>query len=138
VLILIAGGLSALRTPKIGSFEYTIQLNSFPTDLRALGDLPIKSVNDAMVYIRDVAHVRDGTPPQTNIVHVNQSRSVLLSVLKNGAVSTLAIIDGIKQKVAETVPTLPEGLQIDFLGDQSLFVSAAIENVLHEGIIAAA
>jgi len=130
--------INPVGSQKIGSFEYTIQLNSSPTDIRALGDLPIKSVNDAMVYIRDVAHVRDGNPPQTNIVHVNGSRSVLLSVLKNGAVSTLAIIDGIKSKVAEAMPALPDGLKIDFLADQSLFVSAAIENVLHEGVIAAA
>jgi len=130
--------INPVGSQKIGSFEYTIQLNSSPADVKALGDLPIKSVNDAMVYIRDVAHVRDGNPPQTNIVHVNGSRSVLLSVLKNGAVSTLTIIDGIKRKVADAMPALPDGLRIDFLGDQSLFVSSAIENVLHEGVIAAA
>ena len=72
-----------------------------------LGDLPIKTVNGAMVYIHDVAHVRDGNPPQTNIVHVDGSRSVLMQVLKNGSVSTLAIIDGIKQKLVEIKDLLP-------------------------------
>ncbi len=86
-------------TEKIGSFEYAIQLNNAPSAIADLADLPIKSVNGAMVYIRDVAHVRDGNPPQTNIVHVDGSRSVLMQILKNGSVSTLAIIDGIKQKL---------------------------------------
>ena len=83
------------------TFEYTIQLNNAPSAIEELGDLPIKTVNGAMVYIRDVAHVRDGNPPQTNIVHVDGSRSVLMQVLKNGSASTLAIIAGIKQQVAE-------------------------------------
>ena len=92
--------LTPAGTQKIGSFEYTIQLNNAPTNHSALGDLPIKSINGAMVYIRDVAQVRDGNPPQTNIVHVEGNRSVLMQVLKNGSISTLAIIDGVKQKVA--------------------------------------
>ena len=87
-----------------------------------LGDLPIKSVNGAMVYIHDVAHVRDGNPPQTNIVHVDGNRSVLMQVLKNGSVSTLAIIDGIKQKVAEIKDILPSNLKIAQIGDQSVFI----------------
>ncbi len=99
--------INPVGTQKIGSFEYTIKLNNAPTDINALGDLPIKVVNGATVYIRDVAHVRDGNPPQTNIVHVNGSRSVLLSVLKNGAVSTLDIIAGIKTKLTEIMPACP-------------------------------
>ena len=91
-----------------------------------------------MVYIRDVAQVRDGNPPQTNIVHVEGNRSVLMQVLKNGAVSTLAIIDGIKQKVEELKAILPANLNIALIGDQSLFVSAAVSGVIHEGVIAAA
>jgi multidrug efflux pump subunit AcrB len=86
--------INPVGTQKIGAFEYTIQLNNAPSELSALGDLPIKAVNGSMVYIRDVAHVRDGNPPQTNIVHVNGSRSVLLSVLKSGVNSTLDIIAG--------------------------------------------
>ena len=102
-----------------------------------LGDLPIKSVNGAMVYVRDVAHVRDGSAPQTNIVHVDGNRSVLMMVLKAGAISTLDIISGIKQKVVEVKDSLPDALKIGFIGDQSLFVRSAISGVAKEGIIAA-
>ena len=130
--------INPVGTQKIGSTEYTMQLNNAPSDINALGDLPIKAVNGAMVYIRDVAHVRDGNPPQQNIVHVNGNRSVLLSVLKNGAVSTLDIIQGVKDKIAEIKPGLPDALTISFLGDQSVFVRAAVQNVIHEGVLAAA
>ncbi|HEX3870050.1 MAG TPA: efflux RND transporter permease subunit, partial [Pirellulales bacterium] len=129
--------INPVGTQKIGATEYTMQLNNAPSDINALGDLPIKAVNGAMVYIRDVAHVRDGNPPQQNIVHVNGNRSVLLSVLKNGAVSTLDIIQGIKDKIAEIKPGLPDALTISLLGDQSVFVRAAVENVIHEGVLAA-
>jgi CzcA family heavy metal efflux pump len=125
-------------TEKIGSFEYTVKLNNSPSEVQALGDLPIKVVNGATVYVRDVAQVRDGNPPQTNIVHVNGSRSVLLSVLKNGAVSTLDIIEGIRRKVEEIRSSLPDELRIAFTGDQSVFVRSAIDSVIREGIIAAA
>src|SRR5262249_54274582 len=77
-------------TQKIGKFEYSLQLNSAPDAIEGIGDLPVKVVNGATIYIRDVAHVRDGNPPQTNIVHVDGSRSVLLTVEKSGATSTLA------------------------------------------------
>ena len=93
--------ITPVGTEKIGTFEYAIQLNNAPSVINALGDLPIKAVNGAMVYIHDVAHVRDGSPPQTNIVHVDGNRSVLMVVLKNGAVSTLSIIEGVKKKVQE-------------------------------------
>jgi multidrug efflux pump subunit AcrB len=89
-------------TEKIGKFEYTLNLNNAPSDIRELGDLPIKQVNGTTIYIRDVAHVRDGAPPQTNIVHVDGHRSVLLSVLKNGSASTLDIVAGIKQRLADS------------------------------------
>lgn len=125
-------------TQKIGAFEYGIQLNNAPVNYEDLGNLPIKTVNGAMVYVRDVAQVRDGNPPQTNIVHVDGNRSVLLQVLKNGSASTLAIIDGIKTKLQELKPALPEALKIGLIGDQSVFVSGAIAGVVHEGIIAAA
>ncbi|SNR62255.1 heavy metal efflux pump, CzcA family [Methylobacillus rhizosphaerae] len=125
-------------TQKIGNFEYTIQLNNAPSALDDLGNLPIKVVNGATVYIRDVAHVRDGNPPQTNLVHVDGGRSVLMSVLKNGATSTLAIVAGIKEKLAEIKPTLPDELEVRPINDQSIFVSAAIKGVVLEGCIAAA
>src|SRR6202050_2039818 len=148
-----AGGLSAqdvanalaaqnlitpVGTEKIGNFEYAIQLNNAPSLIDDLGNLPIKTANGAIVYIRDVAQVRDGYPPQTNIVHVDGNRSVLMQVLKNGAVSTLAIIDGVKKKAQDIKSILPENLNIALLGDQSIFINAAIGGVIREGVIAAA
>ena len=130
--------ITPVGTQKIGSFEYTVNLNNAPSVISELGDLPIKAMNGAMIYIRDVATVRDGNPPQTNIVHVEGNRSVLMQVLKNGQVSTLSIIAGIKEKVAGLKDTLPNNLDIAVLGDQSVFVSGAISGVVHEGIIAAA
>ena len=125
-------------TQKIGTFEYAINLNNAPSVIKTLGDLPIKVANGAMVYVRDVAQVRDGSPPQTNIVHVDGNRSVLMVVLKSGGVSTLSIIDGVKKKVEEMRPTLPSNLKLTPIGDQSLFVNAAIGGVVREGLIAAA
>ncbi len=93
--------ITPVGTEKIGIYEYAINLNDAPSAIKALDDLPIKTVNGAMVYIHDIGHVRDGSPPQQNIVHVDGNRSVLMFVLKNGAVSTLAIIDGVKKKVQE-------------------------------------
>jgi multidrug efflux pump subunit AcrB len=130
--------ITPVGTEKIGNFEYAIKLNNAPSAISELGDLPIKSVNGAMVYIRDVAEVRDGNPPQTNIVHVEGNRSVLMQVLKNGSVSTLAIIDGIKQKVQELKAVLPDNLNIALVGDQSIFINGAIGGVIREGVIAAA
>jgi multidrug efflux pump subunit AcrB len=129
--------ISPAGTQKIGNFEYTIQLNNSPLKMEGLGDLPIKTVNGAMVYVRDVASVRDGNPPQTNIVHVNGNRSVLMMVLKAGYISTLDIISGIKQKVIDVKDTLPDALKIGFIGDQSIFVRGAITGVAREGVIAA-
>ena len=125
-------------TQKIGKFEYTMQLNNSPTDISGLGDLPIKAVNGAMIYLRDVAQVRDGYPPQTNIVHVDGGRSVLLIVEKSGATSTLAIIQGIKAKMAQLKAVLPAALTVAPIGDQSVFVTGAISSVVREGVIAAA
>src|ERR1035437_6425011 len=139
----VASALAAqnLITPvgsqKIGAFEYVIQLNNSPIKMEDLGGLPIKAVNGAMVYVRDVASVRDGNPPQTNIVHVDGNRSVLMMVLKAGSISTLDIIAGIKQKVIDVKDSLPAALKIGFIGDQSLFVRGAITGVAYEGIIAA-
>jgi multidrug efflux pump subunit AcrB len=130
--------ITPVGTEKIGNFEYNIQLNNAPSAIAELGNLPIKTVNGAMVYVRDVAQVRDGNPPQTNIVHVEGNRSVLMMVLKNGAVSTLAIIDGIKKKVQELKAILPDNFKIALLGDQSIFINAAIGGVVREGVIAAA
>jgi multidrug efflux pump subunit AcrB len=124
-------------TSKIGSFEYVIQVNNSPLKAVDMGDLPIKVVNGATVYIRDVATVRDGYPPQTNVVHVNGTRSVLMMVLKSGYTSTLDIIAGIKSKAAAYKDSLPDALKIGYVGDQGVFVAASIEGVVREGIIAA-
>ena len=129
--------ITPVGTQKIGQFEYNIQLNNSPLKIDELGNLPIKTVNGAMVYVRDVATVRDGNPPQTNIVHVDGNRSVLMMVLKAGATSTLDIIAGIKQKVIDVKDQLPDALKIGFIGDQSVFVRGAIQGVAFEGVIAA-
>jgi multidrug efflux pump subunit AcrB len=140
----VANALAAqnLITPvgsqKIGSFEYAILLNNSPQTIAELGDLPIKNVGGAMVYVRDVAQVRDGNPPQTNIVHVEGNRSVLMQILKNGSVSTLAIIQGIKDKVEQLKSIVPDNMKMSLIGDQSLFINAAINGVIIEGAIAAA
>jgi multidrug efflux pump subunit AcrB len=130
--------LTPAGTEKIGDYEYTINLNNAPSKISDLADLPIKSVRGAMVYMHDVAHVHNGSAVQTNIVHVDGSRSVLLSVFKNGSTSTLDIVSGIKKMLGIIKPSLPDELEIKPIGDQSLFVRASIQGVIREGIIAAA
>jgi len=127
-----------IGTQKIGEQEYTLQLNNAPSVIADLGNLPIKVVNGATIYIRDVAHVHDGNAPQTNIVHVDGGRSVLMSVLKNGSTSTLAIVDGVRSKIAAMKSSWPDALNVVPINDQSIFVRAAISGVAVEGCIAAA
>src|SRR6267142_1036317 len=140
----VANALAAqnLNTPagteKIGDYEYTVNLNSAPSKIAELGDLPIKSVGGAMVYMHDVAHVHNGSAVQTNTVHVDGNRSVLISVFKSGATSTLDIVSGIKKMLQIIKPSLPDALEIKPIGDQSLFVRASIQGVIREGVIAAA
>jgi len=122
---------------KIGPTQYSVSLNNSPTSIAALNDLPVKVVEGATIYMRDVAHVRDGYPPQQNVVHVNGRRSVLLTVLKNGATSTLAIIAGVKQKMPQILLGLPDTLKVQLVGDQSIFVRGAVSGVIREGLIAA-
>jgi multidrug efflux pump subunit AcrB len=124
-------------TSKIGLFEYAVDLNGSPQAVSELNDLPIKTVGNSTIYIRDVAFVRDGFPPQTNIVRVNGQRASLLTVLKNGTASTLDIISGIKALLPQIQAGIPPELNIQQLADQSLFVRASINGVLREGIIAA-
>ncbi|HEX6832537.1 MAG TPA: efflux RND transporter permease subunit, partial [Rudaea sp.] len=128
----------AAGTQKIGSQEYTVNLNNAPSKIEDLANLPIKSVNGTLVYVRDVASVRDGNAVQSNIVHVDGGRSVLMSVFKNGATSTLDIIDGIKDMLETVKPSLPDNLEVKPIGDQSIFVRNAIGGVIKEGVIAAA
>jgi multidrug efflux pump subunit AcrB len=124
-------------TQKIGVQEYTLQLNNAAGAMDDIGNFPIKVVNGATVYIRDVATVRDGNPPQSNIVHVDGAKSVLMSVLKNGATSTLDIVSGVKARLQEIKPTLPDNLEAVPINDQSIFVRAAVKGVAFEGAIAA-
>jgi len=130
-LILPAG------TAKIGGLEYQVETNSSPTSIEALNDLPVKTVNGATIYVHDVAHVRDGFPPQTNIVRVDGQRATLLTVLKSGSASTLDIIRRVRERLPQIASTLPPELRIQPLADQSLFVSSAIDGVLREAVIAA-
>jgi multidrug efflux pump subunit AcrB len=124
-------------TSKIGAFEYAVETNSSPTSIQGLNDLPVKSANGAMVFIRDVAQVRDGYPPQTNMVRVDGQRAALLTILKTGAASTLDIIARVRRQVAQTTAGLPPELKVLALGDQSVFVRASINGVVREAIIAA-
>jgi multidrug efflux pump subunit AcrB len=124
-------------TMKIDRFEYAIETNSAPTIVANLNDLPIKTVNGAIIYIRDVAHVRDGSPPQTNIVRVDGRRAILMNIMKIGSSSTLEIIEGVHSKIDGLKGKLPPQLKISALSDQSIFVRGAINGVVREGIIAA-
>jgi len=124
-------------TAKIGQFEYNVKLNNSPEAVDALNDLPIKSVGGATIYMRDVAHVRDGYPPQRNEVRVDGRRAVLMSVLKSGSASTLSIIDGVKAALPRIQAALPPSLRVSLLNDQSIFVKAAVSGVVKEGVIAA-
>ncbi len=127
-------------TMKVGKLEYAIETNSAPPDVSELNNLPIKTVNGAVIYVRDVAHVRDGFPPQTNIVRVDGQRSALMSILKTGSASTLDIIAGIKAKLptilAQQRVNYPS-LRVTSLSDQSIFVRGAINGVVREALIAA-
>ncbi len=124
-------------TMKVGKFEYQVETNSAPTTIQGLNDLPIREVNGAMIYIRDVAHVRDGFPPQTNIVRVDGQRAALMTIMKNGDASTLDIIKGIFRKLPVVASGLPQQLRITPLSDQSIFVRGAITGVVREGLLAA-
>ena len=130
-LILPAG------TEKIGPYEYNIKLNASPTVVEELNDLPVKAVNGTTIYVRDVAHVRDGFSPQTNVVRVNGKRAVLMTILKTGNASTLDIINRVKKKLDQVKGSLPPALDLHIIGDQSVFVRAAIGGVVREGVIAA-
>jgi len=124
-------------TTKIGPFEYQVETNSAPPQIAELNNLPIRSVNGAMVYMHDIGHIRDGFPPQTNIVRVDGQRASLLSVIKTGDTSTLEIVKGLGAKLDQLKNELPPNLRITPLADQSIFVRASISGVVREGVIAA-
>ncbi len=131
-LILPAG------TEKIGPLEYYIKLNASPTVIDELNNLPIRMRGSTMIYVRDVAHVRDGYSPQTNIVRLEGKRAVLMNVLKTGKASTIDIIKGLYAKLPNVRASLPESMDIRTLSDQSIFVRAAINSVVREATIAGA
>lgn len=124
-------------TQKIGEYEYAVKINNAPATIKEIGDLPIKLADGAIIYIKDVANVYDGSAVQTNIVHVDGSRSVLMSIFKTGNTSTLDVINGIKQRLVEVKDALPENLEVKLIGDQSMFVLNAVNGVVLEGVIAA-
>jgi multidrug efflux pump subunit AcrB len=124
-------------TSKIGQFEYDVALNASPETIQELNDLPVKAAGNSTIYVHDVAHVRDGFSPQTNIVRRNGQRSALLSILKIGDTSTLDIVKEVRGLLPKIAATLPPQLKIEPIADQSLFVRAAIQGVIREAIIAA-
>ncbi len=130
-LILPAG------TAKMGDREFFVRLNSSPTTIQGVNDLPVKVSNGGVVYMRDIAQVRDGFAVQANIVRTNGHRSALMTILKNGQASTLDVVKGIKDQLKKVSASLPPGFEVTPLFDQSLFVSAAIDGVIKEGLTAA-
>jgi multidrug efflux pump subunit AcrB len=125
-------------TEKIGDIEYNVKLNSSPANATDLNNVPIRYVNGTVVFVHDVANVRDGSIPQTNLVRLNGRHAVLMSVLKTGSASTLQIVDSIKRLLPRIRSQLPEDLKIEAHADQSIFVRAAVNSVIREGVIAAA
>ncbi|VFU08566.1 efflux RND transporter permease subunit [Methylocella tundrae] len=129
--------ITPVGTEKIGPFEYTVNLNDSPTKIADFNNMPIKVVNGTVVFMRDVAFVHDGSPPQTNVVQTEGHKAVLISIVKNGSASTLDIIDGVKRLLPSIEQTLPPGVNLKFVNDQSSFVKASVANVVREGVIAA-
>src|SRR5258705_27815 len=123
-------------TAKLGTLEYNVEMNGSPKSVAELNDLPVKTVNGATIYMRDVAHIRDGFSPQTNAVLANGQRGVLMSIYKTGNASTLDIVDRVKAMLVYNVGSYPEGLKVSQFFDQSLFVRASIQGVLREALIA--
>src|SRR5580698_5599706 len=124
-------------TAKIGEFEDDVRVNSSPRTVAELNDLPIKQVGSSTVYLRDVANLRDGFAPQTNIVRQDGHRGVLLSIMKAGTASTISVVEGIRGLLPRVAQTLPPELKIQALADQSIFVKSAVQGVVREALIAA-
>lgn len=123
-------------TTKIDDVEFNISMNSSPVSIAGLNNIPVRTVNGATTYLREVAHVRDGFSPQINIVRQNGERGLLLTALKNGGASTLDIVSRIKTRLPTLLPLLPEGIDVTLLADQSIFVKQAITGVIHEALLA--
>jgi multidrug efflux pump subunit AcrB len=129
--------ITPVGTEKVGKFEYVVDLNDAPTRIAELNNLPIRSVDGVPVYIHDVAYVHEGSPPQTNMVRVNGSNAVLMTILKTGSASTLDVIAGVKALLPKLRQSLPSSLHLEAVGDQSKFVTAAVSSVIFEGVVAA-
>ncbi|WP_395697348.1 efflux RND transporter permease subunit [Methylocella sp.] len=129
--------ITPVGTQKIGVFEYTVDLVDSPKKVADFNDVPVKVVNGAVVFMRDVAYVHDGAPPQTNVAQIDGRKGVLISVVKNGSASTLDVIDGVKKALPTIEAGLPPGVRLELVNDQSGFVKASVANVLREGAIAA-
>src|ERR1700722_19606681 len=123
---------------KVGKFDWSVALNASPVMLEHINDLPVKKVNGTVIFVRDVGYVHEGSPPQTNLVRVNGARAVLMTILKAGSASTLDIISGIKSLLPRVEQSLPAGLDLHAVGDQSVFVKAAVFGVIREAALAAA
>jgi multidrug efflux pump subunit AcrB len=124
-------------TAKIGVFEYDVAMNASPRTVAELNDLPVKVVGNSTIYLKDVAHVRDGFAPQTNVVRQDGQRGTLVTILKTGTASTLDVVSGIRKILPSVIPTLPPALKIQPLADQSIFVRVAVSGVIREAVIAA-
>src|SRR5437763_15270672 len=124
-------------TAKIGEFEDDVAMNASPRTVAELNNLPVRVVGNSTIYLRDVAHVRDGFAPQTNVVRRDGSRGTLVTILKTGAASTLDVVGGIRTMLPRVIPTLPPELKVQPLADQSIFVRAAVSGVIREAVIAA-
>jgi multidrug efflux pump subunit AcrB len=125
-------------TAKIGAFEYDVHLNAAPRTIEELNNLPIKVIGNSVIYLRDVATVSDGFPPQTNIVRQDGQRGVMFSILKAGTASTIDVVNGIRSLIPRVLQTLPPALKVTPFDDQSIFVSAAVSGVIREAVIATA
>src|SRR5207237_3629754 len=124
-------------TAKIGQFEYNVDMNYSPKKIAEINGFPVKVVGNSTIYVRDVANVRNGFAPQTNIIRRDGQRGVLVSILKAGSASTLDVVQGMKDLLPRVEATLPPNLRIRPLADQSIFVRAAISGVIREAVIAA-
>jgi multidrug efflux pump subunit AcrB len=129
--------INPVGTEKIGSYEFTVDLNDSPKAVADFNNLPVKVVNGTVVFMRDVAYVHDGSPPQTNVVQLDGRKGVLMSILKIGSASTLDVIAGVKSRLPQIQATLPQGVNLKFVGDQSDFVKESVTAVVREGLIAA-
>jgi len=121
----------------MGALEYFVRLNSSPDSSKLLGDIPIREVNGKMIYVRDVAQVRDGAAIQTNVVRTNGHRGLYLTMVKYGGASTIAVVDQVKAMLPQVKTTLPPDVDLQLLADQSVYVRSAITGVIREGAIAA-